>query len=332
MRKATLTPQTKAALWAIFVAKYGAYSWMSKRRRNIMTIAMGIYVIVPANLVFKVAAGQEISKAYAWSFLALFLIAFLMHQFFLSMELYAKKEYEDEMGAAAQVQKTLLPSGLPEGNGVTFASYFESSRDVGGDYYDVIPLDDDRYALVVVDVSGKGVPASLLMATLRALLRDFLRRNIKLTEVALQLNEALSQDTTPEQYATMFCGILDIRQKTLDYFNAGHVTPYIVSTSGDLRKLETGGPPVGMLSFSQYEQETQTIAPGDRLIAYTDGISDVAGPDGTSFTPEELEQFLADHRKESPDDLIQSVLARVKELSSGGDFDDDVTMLVAEVG
>ena len=94
MHKAILSPTTKIALRAVFVAKYGAYSWMSKRRRNIMMIAMMIYVMIPANLAFTIAFGREISEVYAWTALGIFLIAFLLHQVFLSMELFAKKEYE----------------------------------------------------------------------------------------------------------------------------------------------------------------------------------------------------------------------------------------------
>ena len=233
------------------------------------------------------------------------------------------------MGAAGRVQRALLPSELPSGGGVTFAAHLQSAQDVGGDYYDMIPLTENRYAVAVADVSGKGVPAALLMTSLRALLRSFMRSELPLEQLVTRINDAVYVDSESGQYATLFCGILDVDKMTLDYCNAGHVTPYLVSSSGDLRGLDAGGPPVGMLSPVTYSEGSELLSKGDRLVAYTDGVSDVGGPPGSSLSQEDLERLVLELRKEDPDKMVAVIRDAVRDLEARNEWPDDVTVLVA---
>ena len=260
-----------------------------------------------------------------------FFVGLEIHEIVISFELLAKKEFEDEMGAAGRVQRALIPSELPSGGGVEFAAHLESAQDVGGDFYDVIPLAKGRYVVAVADISGKGVPAALLMTSLRTLLRSLVRREDRLAKVIARLNEAVHHDTSPEQYATMFCAILDTNKKTLDYCNAGHVTPYLASPAGELRVLETGGPPIGLLPSVDYSEASEPLTSGTRLIAYTDGVSDVGGPADSSLSPVDLENLIREFREERPDRLVTAIRNEVSGLRARKEWPDDVTVLVAGI-
>lgn len=198
----------------------------------------------------------------------------------------------------------------------------------GGDYYDVIPLGDGRYGIVVADVSGKGVPAAILMSSIRTQVRVLTPRGLSPDNVVAYMNETLFKDTEPAQYATLFYGCIDLNAGSLTYVNAGHIAPVIVSRMGAKRRLETGGVPVGMFSGSPYEQGTEFFGAGDRMVLYTDGVSDVGLASGELFTDDDLEDVVFSHRTAPVDELMRGILDQVYRVHGDQEQPDDITLLV----
>ncbi len=194
---------------------------------------------------------------------------------YLHLEALEKQKIDQDISVAATIQQRLLPETLPHIDGYEIAGINIPTRFVGGDYYDCIPLPDNKFALVIADVSGKGVPASLLVSSLHASLTAYLESGIPLTELAERLNKGIYNASTEDKYITFYTGILDTKKHTLESLNAGHNPPYLYSQDGEIRELKTGGIPFGMMGLDfPYEREILSINPGQSLLLYTDGITE----------------------------------------------------------
>jgi sigma-B regulation protein RsbU (phosphoserine phosphatase) len=201
---------------------------------------------------------------------------------------------------------------------------------VGGDLYDFLQFDDRRIGLVIADVSGKGIPAALLMAGLQASMRSLAVSTISPCEVNRRLNEMLLRSTSMARYATLFFGHLDVEGRILTYSNAGHHPPVLLNAKGAVY-LRTGGPPIGLLDDAVYGEGQMEMGVGDLLALCTDGIIEAPGQDGEEFGVARLLDTLRANRDLDLDDIVRIVVDDVKRWSGGRPPHDDVTLMLARI-
>jgi phosphoserine phosphatase RsbU/P len=242
----------------------------------------------------------------------------------------ARLEVQDEeLQRAREIQESLLPKEIPQLPGFEVASAWQPARAVGGDYFDVLKLGENRLAICIADVSGKGVPAALLMANVQASLRASVRDLDSPARVCSIINGMLCASIAGDKFVTFFCGVLDAVSRTFRYCNAGHPYPILVS-SGAVRKLDQGGAVLGVFPAWTYQDSSVDLGSGDRLLLFTDGITEAEGPQGEEFGMEKVAAFAITHTGDSSAKMNQQLLAQVTEFC-GGQFQDDATLLVLAV-
>jgi serine phosphatase RsbU (regulator of sigma subunit) len=237
-----------------------------------------------------------------------------------------KKVIEEELEIARRVQSRLLPPCSPRIPGYDLSAATIPSRHVGGDYYDFDLLDDDALVLVVADVSGKGIPASLLMATLRAAVNSNADAKRAPAVMLRRINKLLYDSTSSEEFATLFYGVVDLKNGMMTYANAGHEFPFLVS-GGAARQIGESGMVIGCVESFPYEEFVCEIPRGATLVLYTDGITDAERAD-ESFGVPRLRERLEKDGDRSSDELCESILAEVQSFAEGGEALDDLTMVV----
>jgi sigma-B regulation protein RsbU (phosphoserine phosphatase) len=225
----------------------------------------------------------------------------------------------------------MLPSTSPEIPGYDLSATTIPSRQVGGDYYDFGLLDDGKLVLVVADVSGKGIPASLLMATLRAAVNSNEDARRSPAAMVRRMNTLLFESTSPEEFATLFYGVVDLQEGVMKYANAGHEFPFIVTKDG-LRQLGESGMLMGCVEDFPYEESTCEIPRGGTLVLYTDGVTDAERTGGESFGEERFRKALAHNGHESSEDICKGLLDEVQTFALEGDYHDDLTLVVLKRG
>jgi serine phosphatase RsbU (regulator of sigma subunit) len=238
-----------------------------------------------------------------------------------------KKVIEEELLIARRIQTQLLPSESPRIPGYDLSASTIPSRQVGGDYYDFAVLDDGSLALVVADVSGKGIPASLLMATLRAAVNSNADARKRPAAMLERINTLLYQSTSPEEFATVFYGVVDLDSGEMRYANAGHEFPFLITHEGITRLGESGIVLGCMLDFT-YEENACSIPKGGSLVLYTDGLTDAETGGGESFGEDRLRQTLTTNGEQSSASLCSAILDEVRGFSVDGDYHDDLTLVV----
>ena len=233
----------------------------------------------------------------------------------------------EEMRLARDIQANLLPSRAPTVTGYEIACCGVPARSVGGDYYDFIPLDESRLALCVADVSGKGMPAALLMANLQATIRSQALANASPSECARRANRLLFHSTDSRCFVTCFYGLLDLATGRLSYSNAGHDHPLVVRRDGARTALETGGLLLGMLEESGYQEASVTLGPGDLLLLYSDGITEALDPENRMFGFEALATVAGRARGGSAQHIVDAIMSAVTAHARGRAQADDLTLV-----
>src|ERR687886_2972570 len=230
-------------------------------------------------------------------------VAIIIEKVMLHEQLVEKKRLEGQLEVARQVQLELLPPRDPELEGFDISAYNFSTEEVSGDYYDFVQIYEDHLGLVIADVSGKGVPAALLMAFLRASLRAAIQigyaPNISLAKVNYLLWESIENN----QFVTAFYGVLDATNKTLAYANAGHNPPLLMEPDGTAHFMERGGLPLGMFRNTRYYEYYQAIEPGQTLVLYTDGATEAQNESGKEYGRDRLAEAVRASRHLSARDL-----------------------------
>jgi phosphoserine phosphatase RsbU/P len=235
----------------------------------------------------------------------------------------------EELQRAREIQDSLLPKEIPQLPGFEVASAWQPARAVGGDYFDVLKLGENRLAVCIADVSGKGVPAALLMANVQASLRASVRDLDSPARVCSIINSMLCNNIGADRFVTFLCGVLDAGTCSFRYCNAGHPYPILVS-SGAVRTLDQGGAVLGVFPAWTYQNSNVDLSSGDRLLLFTDGITEAEGPDGEEFGMEKVAAFAKAHAANSAARMNQQLLAQVTEFC-GAHFLDDATLLVLAV-
>jgi uncharacterized protein YndB with AHSA1/START domain len=236
------------------------------------------------------------------------------------------QEYEE----AREIQQALMPKEIPQMPGLEISGSWRPARIVGGDYFDVFKFGASRVGLCIADVSGKGMPAALLMSNLQAVVKALAAENTSPKELVEKVNRVMSRNTTEAKFITLFYGLLDVDRKTLQYANAGHNAPVLTREDGVQVRLEQGGLIVGAFQESVYDQGEIDLRPGDRLVMFTDGLSEAVGGDGEEFGEERLAEASRSNRQLSAEALHRCLLDRVTDFC-GGEFEDDATVLVVAV-
>jgi sigma-B regulation protein RsbU (phosphoserine phosphatase) len=247
---------------------------------------------------------------------------------FLLKEAVEKENIERELSVAASIQQRIIPETLPQIEGYDIAGINIPSKEVGGDYYDTIKLNDGRYALIMADVAGKGVPASLLVSTLNASLSAYLDMNTALDDMAVKINTVIYQASTSDKFITFFMAILNPETGELDIVNAGHNPMLLLRKNGDLVKLEAGGVAFGMFDMGlPFETTGDKMEPGDRLLLYTDGIPEAMTIEDEEYSDERLEEFYKNNLTDTAKKFIDLIVQDVKEFTGDAPQSDDITAL-----
>jgi len=237
--------------------------------------------------------------------------------------------FENELDVARRIQTRLLPSEPPQVAGLEVAGHYEPAREVGGDYYDHITLDADRVLLVIADVSGKSVPAALIMSGFRAALVSQDLGHAELSPLAERLNGFLNSSLDPGKFVTAFLAVLDGRDGSVTYVNAGHNPPVLMRADGTHELLEEGGTILGILPASRYARGRTALGPGDLLVLYTDGVTEGSRADGEQWGEERLVAALAGMRGVTCAGIAATVARTVREFEGEAGATDDVTLVVA---
>jgi sigma-B regulation protein RsbU (phosphoserine phosphatase) len=250
----------------------------------------------------------------------------------LIVEVKEKEKLESELEIARQVQAQLFPKGVPALRTLELAGQCNPGRIVSGDYYDFISVDARSTALVIGDISGKGISAALLMASMQSALHAQLTSDgIGIPSTATlvsRLNRQLYESTSPEKYATFYCGVYDDESGQLRYTNAGHLPPILIRL-GKASRLEANGTVVGMFPDFPYEQNLIELQRGDLLAAFTDGITECEDRSGDQFGDARLIELLTRNVDRPLDEIIQIITQSVHEWAHDLDNQDDTTVLLA---
>jgi sigma-B regulation protein RsbU (phosphoserine phosphatase) len=255
-------------------------------------------------------------------------VAIIIEKVMLHEQLIEKKRLEGQLEVARQVQLELLPAKDPQLAGYDISAYNFPTEEVSGDYYDWVKIYDDQIGLVIADVSGKGVPAALLMAFLRASLRAATHIGYSPHISMAKVNYLLWESIERNQFVTAFYGILDVTNKTLTYTNAGHNPPILLDKDGNHRFIERGSVPLGMFRDTRYHEYYLTTEPGEVLVLYTDGVTEAQNPQGEEFGRERLAEAVKAHRQLGARELITTVHKEVIAWTDGRGATDDVTFFV----
>jgi len=234
---------------------------------------------------------------------------------------------QEEVRLAARIQTELLPKAPPSLPGYEIVGRTIPAQEVGGDYFDFIPIDDTHLAFCIGDVTGKGLPASLLMANLQATLRGQTLTSGSPKTCLERSNQLLYQSTSPEKFATLFYAIIDLRNHHLHYANAGHDNPYLCSGKG-IQRLKVGGIPLGMLPDFGFEQESVSLDESSLLVAYSDGVTEAMNAQEEMFGEERIAAVIDQHKNVPPAELIEHLVSAVKTFAAGHPQSDDITVVV----
>jgi serine phosphatase RsbU (regulator of sigma subunit) len=238
----------------------------------------------------------------------------------------------EELRLASHVQRSLLPPPMHHPH-LDVAGEFIPVREIGGDYYDLLPLDRGRVAVAIGDVMGKGVPAALLAANLKACLRAQVQASEMAPEEMIGRVNRLFWEVTPKGlFASLFFGVLDREAGTIEYVNAGHEHPFVVpAAGGTVVDLAEGGTVLGLMEKSPYERGRASIRPGDMLVFFSDGLTDRTSPGGEMYGVERLKQAALRSRDDAARIALYSLLGDVQGFSGGHHAEDDVTLIVTRV-
>ncbi len=243
---------------------------------------------------------------------------------------YVRGKYlESEMQLAKRVQSDLQPKARSVSSYVEFAARAVAADHVGGDFYDIFEAESDKVVIVLGDVSGKGVPAALLVSVLQGSIRS--STALQHESACERINQMLCERTACERFATLFWAVFDPSTNTLRYVNAGHAAPMLVRSSGEaMEQLREGGPVLGLLPGALYSAGIVKVEEGDRLVVYSDGISEAASETEEELGDARIAQIILDCRDAGPELLCDQIIQRVTAFASSESLQDDRTLLVVK--
>jgi phosphoserine phosphatase RsbU/P len=239
-------------------------------------------------------------------------------------------QQEEEVAEARYIQQGLLPKSIPQRPGYEIAGAWQPAHSVGGDYYDVLEFDEVTLGLCIADVAGKGLPAALLMSNLQAAVRGLASPSLSPEGLCSRLNSLVCHNTGSDRFITFFYAQLDGPARLLRYTNAGHNAPILLHRDGSHERLQAGGGVLGVFPNQTFAASAAQLAPGDRVILFTDGVTEACDHAGEEFGEDRLLHVLQEHRASRASVLQEKILGAAGEFS-GGHWHDDATLLVLGV-
>ena len=302
---------------------------------------MGVNLIVPMEVQGKtkglILLGERINKQpytdsdieFIYSVGSLAIISLENKRLFL--EELVKQKMEEELEIAREIQQNLLPQTLPRFSNFDMAAVNMSSKQVGGDYYDVITLDDNRFCVAIADVSGKGAPASLLMANIQAFLQVICRQDLNIVDSTALINDLIYANTSDGRFITFFWAVVNNEERKLTYVNAGHNPPLLIR-DGNITKLKKGGIIFGVVeSTIPYISETVSLQKDDVIVLFTDGISEAMNKKEEEYSDERLEETAIRLASGTANEILEGIKKEVYEFANGAPQSDDITMVILKV-
>jgi sigma-B regulation protein RsbU (phosphoserine phosphatase) len=243
-----------------------------------------------------------------------------------------KKKIESELKIAREIQIALLPKEIPAVKDYEITATNIPALHIGGDYFDIIKLNDNKVALIIADVSGKGTPASLLMSNIQSAVHSYLKlyeeENFDLEAVTGKINELIYENTPPEKFITFFWGILDTNTHEFEYINAGHNPPFVLKNS-HVQHLDKGGFMIGILDFGvTYEKGKVTLDDDDVLIFYTDGVTEAQNNANEEYGEENLISLVKNIKGENCTNILSEITTSITDFTKGMPQYDDITLII----
>jgi len=245
----------------------------------------------------------------------------------VELEAAERELHGQELQQAREIQQSLLPKAIPQIAGFEIDGAWEPARVVGGDYFDVIQLSESKLGICIADVVGKSVSAALLMANVQASVRAFAAESISPSRLCQRVNSVLCSSISTGKFVTLFYGVLDAERSTLDYTNAGHLLPIVLRAAGEMQELANDGAVLGVFPDWNYQDSRLQLDPGDRLLLFTDGITEAGLPDGEEFGEQRLIEVSRRYADKSTAELKMCLLADVKQFCAS-QLQDDATLIV----
>jgi serine phosphatase RsbU (regulator of sigma subunit) len=256
------------------------------------------------------------------------LIGFVLVNLLVMIEVADRLSLKNDLEVAREIQHAMLRHETFRAAGVEAHADTRPANTVGGDFYEVLPLEDGRVVIALGDVAGKGSPAALLMALLLAILRTLLDEDLPSSELVRRLNQQIARHAPPSRFITLFFAVYDAGSGRLEYVNAGQTPPLLRRARGGIERLTSGGVALGLSQRSIYDPVVTTLAPGDLVVLYSDGITEAENPEGQSFDESGLEGVIEARRDATAPDLCAAVIAAVARHAQDTRFADDLTVLV----
>ena len=255
-------------------------------------------------------------------------LGFLLVNLLILMEVADRLSLKSDLEIARDIQLAMLPRGVKTAGDARIFGATRPANTVGGDFYDILPLADGRVVVTVGDVAGKGSPAALLMALLLAMLRTLADEMLDPAKMIERLNVQVARHSPASRFITLFYGIYDPRDGSLEYVNAGHLPPIVFRGATERDRLEGGGLALGMFHAATYDSHRAIIQPGNVLVLYSDGITKADNADGHAFEDAGLEGVIAHARDGDPEVLARALLAAVDAHAGDVRLADDLTVLI----
>ena len=298
---------------SLLLAALGLFSLF--RSSRLIEAPMGRVTIIVPGLVLPEGTG-------------LFIIAFALMNLLVLLEVADRLSLKNDLEIAREIQQAMLPSGLYRGPGVETVGLSRPANTVGGDFYDILPLEDHRVAIAVGDVAGKGSPAALLMALLLAMMRTLVDERLEPAELVTRLNVQVSRHAPGTRFITLFYGVYDAMSGELTYVNAGHMPPLLLRADERMERLSEGGMALGMFDHATYVTGRARLDADELLAIYSDGITEAENPSGRPFDEQGLESALLGNRHQSLSTIGTAVVRAVEKHTADTKLADDLTILL----
>ncbi len=300
-----------------------------------ISLALSIVCLVLHNLVGSARdVGTELLVKDAIALLGYVFVVVIVNQLGAQRRRLAefaetrRDELANEIQLAAEVQQGILPRSVPRVPGFDFAARMYPAKTVAGDYYGFIELPKGEIAVVIADVSGKGVAAGLLMPSIEVALRLDAPRFPSTSDLLHTFNNVVCEITGGHRFISLFYGKLYPQSQSLEYTNAGHNPPLVIRAGTDPSPLDKGGPVLGVLPTSHYESEKITLRQGDILVLYTDGAVEAENPAGEQYSTERLSKIVSSHLQQNASELIETIYTSVIDFRKTPSLADDLTLVL----
>lgn len=289
--------------------------------------------VIGAMQLLNKAGGFSVTDAELLQFMAGYAAAAIQAER-LRQEAEAARLLRREIEIASEVQHKLFPRNLEQLDGLEYCGFCRPARFVSGDYYDFQILPGRAFCFSLGDVSGKGFPAAIIMASIQTLLHSLLHSNPERPgEVLSTLNDAIHRVCVPERYSTLLCGIVNPERNRLTYANAGHLPPIIVrQKDGDINRPQEGGIPVGLLPSTRYEEHTLLLHSGDLIVCASDGLFEVQNRNGELWEDGTVETVIRHHRSQPLAKIAEALMQAINQYAQGAEQFDDITLILLRAG